>query len=98
MSEPARPLDDAPVSAPELGPAPYPTAVAEVTEAIPEVGRQGESIFWRRLRKFRRITRGYWSFLLITGAYVVSFLLPGVMNRTAGVERYEGEDYLPPLR
>jgi len=30
-----------------------------------------ESIFRRRLRKFRRIKRGYYSFVLITVAYVI---------------------------
>ena len=56
-----------------------------------------ESIFRRRFRKFRRIKRGYWSFLLITGAYVLSFALPYMMNGTAFLVRYGGRYYVPAL-
>lgn len=56
-----------------------------------------ESIVRRRFRKFRRIKRGYWSFLFITGAYVLSFTLPYVMNSTAFLVRYEGRYYVPAL-
>ncbi|MDA1183248.1 MAG: ABC transporter permease subunit [Acidobacteria bacterium] len=56
-----------------------------------------ESIFRRRLRKFRRIKRGYWSFLLIAGAYVCSFALPYVMNSTAFLVKYDGDYYVPAL-
>jgi microcin C transport system permease protein len=54
-----------------------------------------ESILRRRFRKFRRIRRGYWSFLLIVGLYLASFLCPYLMNRTAWLVRYEGEFYFP---
>ena len=54
-----------------------------------------ESIFRRRFRKFRRLKRGYWSFLLITTAYIISFLLPLLANNTALVVRYQGEYYFP---
>jgi microcin C transport system permease protein len=57
-----------------------------------------ESLFRKRLRKFRRLKRGYWSFLLITVAYVVSFFLPLLANRTALVVKHNGEYYFPPLR
>ncbi len=56
-----------------------------------------ESILRRRLRKFRRIRRGYWSFLFIAVAYLVSFSLPYVMNSTAFLVRYEGHYYVPAL-
>ena len=56
-----------------------------------------ESIFRRRLRKFRRLKRGYWSFLLITGAYLLSFALPYAMNSTAFLVRYDGRFYVPAL-
>jgi hypothetical protein len=73
----------------ELGPAaPLAPAAAVETEAVPE-GRP-ESPFRRRLRKFRRLKRGYWAFLLITGAYVLSFFLPVLMNNVAFVVKYEG--------
>ena len=58
---------------------------------------RSESIFRRRFRKFRRIKRGYWSFLFITGAYLLSFTLPYVMNSTAFLVRHEGRFYVPAL-
>jgi microcin C transport system permease protein len=57
-----------------------------------------ESILRRRLRKFRRIKRGYWSFLLLACIYVVSFFLPYLANNTALAVRYEGEYYFPMVR
>jgi microcin C transport system permease protein len=54
-----------------------------------------ESIFRRRLRKFRRIRRGYYSFLFITSAYLLSFLLPVLANNEALVVRYQGQYYFP---
>jgi microcin C transport system permease protein len=57
-----------------------------------------ESIFRRRVRKFRRIKRGYYSFLLIAVAYVISFFLPLLLNNTALAVRYNGEMYFPMLR
>lgn len=58
-------------------------------------GRPPESIFRRRLRKFRRLRRGYWSFLLIAVAYAFSFLLPLLVNNVALVVRHEGHYYFP---
>ena len=57
-----------------------------------------ESILQRRLRKFRRIRRGYYSFLFIAVAYAFSFLLPLVANNTALVVRYQGQFYFPMWR
>ena len=61
------------------------------------VPQRSESIFRRRFRKFRRIKRGYWSFLFIAGAYLLSFTLPYVMNGTAFLVRYEGLYFVPAL-
>ena len=57
-----------------------------------------ESILRRRLRKFRRIKRGYWSFLLLACLYVTSFFLPYLANNTALAVRYEGDYYFPMVR
>jgi microcin C transport system permease protein len=62
---------------------------------IPPVPVRSESIFQRRFRKFRHIKRGYWSFLIITGAYLISFTLPYLMNSTAFLVRYQGQYYVP---
>ena len=58
-------------------------------------GPRSESIFQRRLRKFRRLKRGYWSFLLILAAYLFSFALPLVANNVALLVKYEGHYYVP---
>src|SRR5687767_5968182 len=54
-----------------------------------------ESILRRRIRKFRRLKRGYYSFLLIIAAYALSFFLPVLMNNKALVVRYDGKLYFP---
>ena len=59
---------------------------------------RSESIFHKRLRRFRRLKRGYWSFLLVMGTYAVSFFLPVLANNTALVVRYQGEYYFPMLQ
>jgi len=54
-----------------------------------------ESILRRRIRKFRRIKRGYWSFLVVVTAYIVSFFLPVLANGTALLVKYRGQYYVP---
>lgn len=54
-----------------------------------------ESILRRRFRKFRRIKRGYWSFILIAAAYLLSFFLPMIASSTALVVRYQGHFFFP---
>ena len=67
-------------------------AAAESAE-LPPV--RSESIFRRRLRKFRRLKRGYYSFLVITIAYLISFFLPLIADNTALVVKYRGEYFFP---
>ena len=52
----------------------------------------------RRLRKFRRLSRGYWSFVLLTVLYAVSLALPFLVNSRALAVRYDGALYFPVLR
>jgi microcin C transport system permease protein len=54
-----------------------------------------ESLVRKRLRKFRRLKRGYWSFLVIVVGYLLSFLLPVLANNVALVVRYEDRYYFP---
>ena len=56
---------------------------------------RSESIFRKRLRKFRRLKRGYYAFLFITGTYAVSFFLPLLANNVAFVVKYRGEYFFP---
>jgi microcin C transport system permease protein len=70
--------------------------VAPLMESLPPT--QSESVLRRRLRKFRRLKRGYWSFLGIAIAYLISFLLPLLANNTALIVRYQGDWYFPILK
>jgi microcin C transport system permease protein len=56
---------------------------------------RSESIFRKRIRKFRRLKRGYYSFALIVAAYIVSLTLPILINDKALVVRYDGRTYFP---
>ena len=70
-------------------------AVAErqtASEGEGGAGRQSVSPLRLRLRRFRRIKRGYYSFLILAGAYLLSFLLPFLMNDRALVVRYQGDN------
>lgn len=69
---------------------------AEV-EPIPAPKRSASPIALK-LRRFRRLRRGYFSFLVLTIAYVGSFLLPFLMSNRALVVRYEGSFYFPAAR
>jgi len=100
MPDRHQPADPPPAPA-DLAQAPYPKppedpSISPVRLDAPP-GRP-ESPFRRRLRKFRRLKRGYWSFLLITGAYLVSFFLPILMNNVAFIVKYQGEYYVPFFR
>jgi microcin C transport system permease protein len=64
----------------------------------PHPKKSPESIFRKRWRKFRSLKRGYYSFLLVLAAYVVSFALPILINNTALLVRYDGNYYFPILR
>jgi microcin C transport system permease protein len=60
--------------------------------------RPSISLFRRRLRKFRSIQRGYYSFILIVAAYALSFFLPVLVNNEAWLVHYQGHNYFPMLR
>jgi microcin C transport system permease protein len=74
---------------PEIPPPP-------LTQSPPE--RPPVSILRKRLRRFRSIRRGYYSFLLMLVAYSISFFLPLLVNDKALIVRYQGEFYFPLLR
>jgi microcin C transport system permease protein len=56
---------------------------------------KSESINQKRWKKFKSIKRGYYSFILIIGLYILSFLLPLFINSKAIVVHYEGNFYFP---
>ncbi len=51
-----------------------------------------------RLRRFRRLKRGYYSFLILIGTYTLSFLLPFLMSNRAIVVHYQGHYYFPAIK
>ena len=53
------------------------------------------SLMRLRLRKFRRLKRGYYSFLFLAGTYGLSFFLPFIMGFRPIVVRYQDQYYFP---
>jgi len=97
---PDPPAEHAP-PAPDLAAAPYPVPLHPEPAAIELVGAvrgRPESLFRKRLRKFRRLKRGYYSFLIIITAYLFSFFLPLVMTHQPLIVKYHGQYYVPMLR
>ena len=85
--------------APDLAVAPYTVPLhAEPAETPAIVRGRPESLFRKRLRKFRRLKRGYYSFLIIVTAYIFSFFLPLVMTNQPMVVKHRGQYYFPMLR
>ena len=66
--------------------------MADDTEKVDE---RPLSIFQRRWRKFKTLKRGWYSFLLLVGLYVLSFFLPVLVNSKALVVSHQGELYFP---
>lgn len=57
--------------------------------------KRSVSIFWKRIQKFRKIKRGYYSFLVLVVAYVISFFLPLLINNKALIVSYNGDWFFP---
>src|SRR5438105_694328 len=85
------------MSEPALVPEHVPPDLAASMAPLPTttVPAASESLFGKRLRKFRRLRRGYYSFILIVGAYLISFMLPLLANNIALVIRHDGRYYFP---
>ncbi len=58
---------------------------------------KSESILQKRIKNFKRIKRGYYSLILITIAYLLSFLAPLFVNNKALVVKYDGAYYFPAM-
>lgn len=67
-----------------------------LAEGIPS--KPPVSIMRKRLRKFRSLKRGYYSFLLLAALYVISFFLFLFINSTALIVHYNGETYFPAFK
>lgn len=68
-----------------------------MTEEVKPI-RKSASIFRRRVQKFRRLKRGYYSFLIIVFAYLISFALPVLINNRALIVSYQGSWYFPAFK
>jgi microcin C transport system permease protein len=53
------------------------------------------TVFQRRWKKFKTIKRGWYSFRLLVGLYLLSFLLPVLVNNKALVASHGGDLYFP---
>lgn len=53
------------------------------------------SLFKKRWKKFKTLKRGYYSFLIISVLYILSFILPVFVGRNALVVKYNDEYYYP---
>jgi len=74
---------------------PSESSVGAIGAPPPLLSRPSMSVFRRRLRKFRTLKRGYYSFLILTVAYAISFALPLLINNKALVVHYHGKYYFP---
>ncbi|HIL36115.1 MAG TPA: ABC transporter permease subunit [Planctomycetes bacterium] len=56
-----------------------------------------QTVFQRRWKKFKTIRRGWYSFQLLLGMYLLSFLLPVLVNSKALVVSHGGELFFPAI-
>src|SRR5262245_37962741 len=63
--------------------------------APPLSPKRSVSIFRKRVRKFKTLKRGYYSFLILVVAYAISFILPVLVNNKALIVHYHGKYYFP---
>jgi microcin C transport system permease protein len=81
----------------QSAPAELAEASGGATSSQPPKQTRSVSIFRKRLRKFKSLKRGYYSFIVLTVLYVVSFLLPILVNNKAIIVHYNGKTYFPAL-
>jgi len=54
---------------------------------------KSDSILKKRIRRFKSIKRGYYSFIIVISLYLISFLLPIMVNSKALVVCYANNEY-----
>ncbi|MDB9854070.1 ABC transporter permease subunit [Candidatus Marinimicrobia bacterium] len=55
------------------------------------------SIFQKRWQKFKSLRRGYYSLIILSTFYILSFLLPVIINNKALIVKYDSDYYFPIL-
>ena len=61
--------------------------------APPLPPKRSVSIFRKRVRKFKTLKRGYYSFVILLVAYAISFILPVLINNKPLIVHYHGKYY-----
>ena len=56
-----------------------------------------ESILSKRIKKFKSLKRGYYSFIILLTLYALSIFAPLLVNNQALIVKYEGNYYFPAL-
>lgn len=56
-----------------------------------------QSVFRRRWRKFRSLKRGWYSFLILSGALFLSLFNPLLVNNQALIVHYQGQTWFPAI-
>ena len=56
------------------------------------------SITQKRIKKFKSIKRGYYSFIILISFYALSFLNPIIVNNKALIVKYNNEYYFPAFK
>lgn len=59
---------------------------------------ESESLFKKRIRRFKQIKRGYYSFWIIVVLYFLSFFSSIIFNNKALLVKYDGDIYFPLLK
>jgi len=71
---------------------------SQVTEPGEATHYESVSLLKKRLKRFKTIKRGYFSFIIIVSAYILSFFTPFLMNYKALVVHYNGSFYFPTFK
>ena len=58
---------------------------------------QNTSILQKRWQKFKSLKRGYYSLIILSSLYILSFLLPVLINNKAIIVKYNDNYYFPIL-
>lgn len=61
----------------------------------PSAQGKSVSLLQRRIKKFKSLKRGYYSFLFVLGLYLFTFILALFINNKALIVHYNGEYYFP---
>jgi microcin C transport system permease protein len=59
---------------------------------------KSESILNKRIRKFKAMKRGYYSFIILVTLYLLSFLNPLLINNKALIVKFNGEYFFPVVK